>query len=615
MEKELYRSLIEDSPIFLTVVGLDGKILLANTALLKIINGAADAIDSKVSLTSFIPEKDHEALSKLFGMTAIGFAGQTVETGLLTRSGDLLSVEWHGRAICDPDGMVKAILCIGIDVTEKRRSEEELRQTKEYLENVLENSPDAVGIVDNQGKFVQWNRMAQNLYGYTLEELRGKAAFDLYAKKDELEEMLARLRSEGSVKNHEIDMKRKDGSTLPFDISLSVLKGKDRTVVGSVCVARNLSEIKTALSALEAANNELQGQAKERQRTWEALKKSQSEYSTIFENTGNATVIVEEDSTITLANAEFARLCGCSKDEVEGKKRWTEFFMDENLAWMKEYHRLRRVDPHAAPRNYEASFKNGQGQSRDVYMTVAAIPHTNKSVISLLDITERKRAEESLRQSHVELEQRSYEISRLNEMLDLLQICHAREETYFVISHFVEKLFAFDAGFLGLFKEPRAAMEAALYWGGYAPGEESISYDDCWGLRQGKVHASAESGGGVCCRHIRTAPSMNYLCVPLVAQGEVMGLFHLRFLSPCGGPFPRGHKARHGVQTAPCGRCRRPHRAGPGQFELERNLAQSVYPRSANGTFQQTLHGGMPRSRVPSRKKTGPCRGRLYARY
>ncbi|MDR3553660.1 MAG: PAS domain S-box protein [Syntrophobacteraceae bacterium] len=538
MEKELYKSLIEDSPILLMAVGLDGKIMLANNAFLNAVCFSGDETASIGSLTSLIPETDHEALSKLFGMTAIGFAKQTVETGLITGSGRRMSVEWHGRAVRDSNDMTRAILCIGVDVTERRSSDEELLQTKEYLENVLENSPDAIGIVDSQGRFVQWNRMAEKLYGYTLEELRGNAAFVLYADQDKLKEMLARLRGEGSVRNYEIDMKRKDGAILPFDISLSLLRNKDRAVVGSVCVARNLSEIKTTLSALATANSELQKEAAERQRTWEALKKSQVEYSTIFENTGNATVIVEEDTTISLANAEFARLSGCSREEIEGKKSWTEFFVDENLTWMKEYHRLRRVDPNAAPRNYEASFRNSQGRFRDVYMTVAAVPNTNKSVISLLDITERKRAEERLRQSHIELEQRSYEISQLNEMLDLLQICHAREETYYIISHFLEKLFPSDSGFLGLFKEPRAIMDVALSWGGYTPGEETICYDDCWGLRQGKAHASAQSGGGVCCRHIHAAPSMNYLCVPLVAQGEVLGLFHLCFLSPDGVHSP-----------------------------------------------------------------------------
>lgn len=220
---------------------------------------------------------------------------------------------------------------------------------------------------------------------------------------------------------------------------------------------------------------------------------------------------------------------------LAGKKCWTEFFDDESLEWVQDYHRLRQIDSYTAPKNYKACFKNRQGHCKDVYVTVATIPHSSKSVASFLDITERKRAEENLRQSHKELEQRSYEISQLNEMLDLLQVCHAREETYRIIGHFVQKLFQSDSGFLGIFKDSRSVLDVALVWGGYELNEQSIRHDECRGLRQGKVHAaSAEPGGGVLCDHVHPVESMNYLCVPLVAQGEVLGLFHLCYLWPEG---------------------------------------------------------------------------------
>jgi len=103
--------------------------------------------------------------------------------------------------------------------------------------------------------------------------------------------------------------------------------------------------------------------------------------------------------TISLANTEFTRLSGYSKEEVEGKKSWTEFFMNYDLERMKEYHRLRRIDPNAAPRNYEAQLIDREGNIRDVFITVAMIPGTNKSVASFLDITERKRVEGALRAS------------------------------------------------------------------------------------------------------------------------------------------------------------------------------------------------------------------------
>ena len=79
----------------------------------------------------------------------------------------------------------------------------ELRRTGQYLENVLENSPDGIGIVDRHGRLIKWNLMAAELYGYSFEELRGKKAFDLYADQQELNSMLDLLRQNGVVRKYE----------------------------------------------------------------------------------------------------------------------------------------------------------------------------------------------------------------------------------------------------------------------------------------------------------------------------------------------------------------------------------------------------------------------------
>jgi PAS domain-containing protein len=84
--------------------------------------------------------------------------------------------------------------------SERRRAEEELKRTKEYLENIIENSVDAIGIVDNHGRFILWNRRAAEIYGYNFDELAGKSAFELYEDSEELEGMLARLRRDGVVR-------------------------------------------------------------------------------------------------------------------------------------------------------------------------------------------------------------------------------------------------------------------------------------------------------------------------------------------------------------------------------------------------------------------------------
>ncbi len=130
-----------------------------------------------------------------------------------------------------------------------------------------------------------------------------------------------------------------------------------------------------------------------------ALKESEEPYRTIFENTGAATVILEEDATISLANSEYERLSGYTLEEIEGKKKWTEFVVREDLDRMLESSRIRRVDRNAAPKRYEFRFIDSQGRIKDIFLSIDLIPGTKKSVASLLDITDRKHAEKALQES------------------------------------------------------------------------------------------------------------------------------------------------------------------------------------------------------------------------
>ncbi|MDO5837019.1 MAG: PAS domain S-box protein [Methanobacterium sp.] len=130
------------------------------------------------------------------------------------------------------------------------------------------------------------------------------------------------------------------------------------------------------------------------------LKRSQETYyQTIFENTGAATVIIEENKLISLVNMEFASLTGYSKEEIEGKMEWPAIFSHEDVSQMKEYHKLRRINPDYAPRNYEARIITRNGTIKPVHLTVAMIPGTEKSMASILDMTELQRSKIAIKES------------------------------------------------------------------------------------------------------------------------------------------------------------------------------------------------------------------------
>jgi PAS domain S-box-containing protein len=121
--------------------------------------------------------------------------------------------------------------------------------------------------------------------------------------------------------------------------------------------------------------------------------------ATIFENSGTAIVIIEEDCTITLSNAEFRRFTGYSAHEIHGRIKWTQLVVPEDLARMRDYHELRREEPGSVPTQYEFRFQPKSGPPRDAFLTVNVIPGTRTSIASMIDITEHKRAKQVLQEA------------------------------------------------------------------------------------------------------------------------------------------------------------------------------------------------------------------------
>jgi PAS domain S-box-containing protein len=130
----------------------------------------------------------------------------------------------------------------------------------------------------------------------------------------------------------------------------------------------------------------------ERVKVEEALRASEERYRAVFETTGTATVIIEEGMTLSLVNEEFVRLSGYSREEIEGKKSWTDFVANHCSEQMITYHKARRMDNVTVPVVYAFDFVDRFGAVRNILSNVKMIPGTSQSVMSWQDVTVQKRA-------------------------------------------------------------------------------------------------------------------------------------------------------------------------------------------------------------------------------
>ncbi len=155
-----------------------------------------------------------------------------------------------------------------------------------------------------------------------------------------------------------------------------------------------INNINRSKEALREANETLEEKVKER--TAE-LRESEMKYRTIFENTGAATIIVERDMTISLANSEFVNISGFEKNDIENIKSWLNF-VDE-----KTQRKIRNGEvvndeakfDQTVP-NFECKFIDKDHAQKDMLCAIAAIPGSDKSVVSLADISELKEAENQI---------------------------------------------------------------------------------------------------------------------------------------------------------------------------------------------------------------------------
>jgi len=155
------------------------------------------------------------------------------------------------------------------------------------------------------------------------------------------------------------------------------------------------------------------------------------------------------------------------------------------------------------------------------------------------DIREGKQAEESLRQSREsllarldELDLRDRDHVTLSKLSNYLNSCLTSDEACAVITSFAPQVLPSDVGTLYRISSPGGYLERLASWGDIPSEEKLFALQDCWALRRGRLHWIGDTRNGLLCQHVAGAAEsiLPYLCIPLIAHSETMGLLFLQRL-------------------------------------------------------------------------------------
>ncbi len=302
-----------------------------------------------------------------------------LELEMIRPDGALRQVIMHGAAVTNAAGQVVRLHGALQDVTELRQAQENLRQTNQQLNALIQASPLGISALDTEGRVTLWSPACERLYGWTQAEVLGQEP--PMGPEEMVEEVRQQIREEllGTQRSGEIySRRRKDGTIVDISLSTAPLRDSRGNITGSMAIYEDISQRKQAE---------------------QALRESETKFRSIFENSRDA-IDVTQAGRHAYVNPAFLQLFGYSgSDEVIGLSLFDLVVPEERPRVMQISGR--RTLGQDTPGNYETRGLRKDGSQFDLEVKADTYELQGKryTLAVMRDVSERKQAEEALRAS------------------------------------------------------------------------------------------------------------------------------------------------------------------------------------------------------------------------
>jgi PAS domain S-box-containing protein len=312
-------------------------------------------------------------------ITALNTATQTIRRHMAQLS-LTLALRWRELNILVALSCLMALLSTSLLILHRRSSarRERMRAGLVRLASVVESLDAAILGISLEGIIFSWSQGACRIYGYTAAEMLGRSFATLIPPEchDEVQLILDTIKRGESIEHYETVRVKKDGARIFVSLSTSPIKDADGKVTGISAVARDITAHKQAE---------------------EEMRRNEERYRTLAKNIPDTAVLLfDQDLRYTLADGAQLAQHGYSKEMFEGKTLW-EVFPPEVAEEWERYYRL------ALAGKNQVFERADQGH---IYL-LQILPIKNdlgeifSGMVMWQDITERKEAEEALRESEM----------------------------------------------------------------------------------------------------------------------------------------------------------------------------------------------------------------------